>query len=56
MVKYVCVKSHIDGKFRVMEKADAPYGVCFSVGETVDDAIHDGARFLDVAPEDIEVE
>ena len=54
-VEYVCVKSPIDDKYRVMEKDDAPYGVCFSVGETVDDAIHDGARFLDINPEDIEV-
>ena len=53
--KFVCVKSTIDGKFRVMEEADAPYGICFSVGETVEDAIHDGASFLGIDPEEIEV-
>lgn len=50
---YVCVQSNIDNLYRVMEKADAPYGICFSVGETASDAIADGARFLGIDPSEI---
>ncbi len=55
MKKYVVVQSDIDCKFRVMEEADAPFGICFSVGETMEDAIHDGASFLGIDPNEIEV-
>ena len=55
MVKYIVVRSNIDGKWRVMLEEDAPYGTCYSVGENMDDAIHDGALFLGIDPASIEV-
>ena len=55
MTEYVVVKSSIDGKWRVMLKEDAPYGICYSVSENIDDAIHDGVLFLGIDPADIEV-
>lgn len=38
-MKYAVVQSEIDFKWRVMEREDAPYGVCFSIGNTKEDAI-----------------
>ena len=53
--EYVAVKSSIDGKWRVMEKFTAPYGTPFSVANGLGDAILQGARFLGIDPDLIEV-
>lgn len=43
--EYVVVESDIDHKFRVMRVEDAPYGICYSVGDTVEDAIAGAVAF-----------
>ena len=53
--KYVVVKSDIDHRWRVMLRADAPWGTCYSDADELDDAIEWGASFLGIDPDEIEV-
>ena len=53
--KYVVVRSEIDLRWRVMLRADAPYGTCYSDADQIDDAIECGAEFLGIDPDEIEV-
>ena len=53
--EYVVVKSEIDSRWRVMKRADAPYGTCYSDAEDIDDSIYSGASFLGIHPSEIEV-
>jgi hypothetical protein len=55
MNDYVVVRSSIDHMWRVMKKADAPHGICYSVADEMDDAIMDGASFLGISPENVDV-
>lgn len=53
MSKYTVVQSDIDFKWRVMQTRDVPYGVCFSIGNTKEDAIRT-ASFLGIKRSEIQ--
>lgn len=56
MSEYSCVKSHIDGLYRVIKTEDVPWGTCYSMAETPEDAIEGAVRFLDLeGGDDIEI-